>query len=717
MIKIPRSRTLWGRLRKRSLLVVPIGVGLIFSSAVAPAQAEAKNEDTPKVTICHRTDSATSPYVSIEVDQNAVDGNAGNNTGKDHYGEHTGPLASSQEVAQALKDSKTKWGDIIPPIEGVHSGLNWTSEGQAIYNNGCSYVPTSPPPPPPEKCVVNPTYAYTFNEATGSGTITAIGSEKGQEICDPLYVRAAGWSYDIPASGSPSWGQGLVGYNDVTVDKIGTFEYQPPQIETCRQYDVYASFVGFDQLTLPEHLLGPNNPFEPKFLHQVLNGKGPNPTWSYTTSEGCNPPPPPPDQPCLANFDPATGYVNPDEVGKEPTQVENGLEFGQGDLIHFPGNGVSVIGLHDLGYTVVSSTGPSPAFKMEVVQASAPTYATWNWEPYMNGHNLDATGTFSNIENGLWWSSKIISGPGSQSSPIPLAQLAVIYPSAIVLSFGTGVGSTTNSVAVVSKMTFLCGSGNFVPDVPNPGTYNEVVWDEPICSTEGGGTVNGVHNFYEQAEPTWNGATQQWDEGEYLLVNTVLVSEDVTTEKCPPDIPEPKVDQTDWVDGQWSCGATTVDQTRYNTTTTYAWSDELQKIVATVGVPVIEHNTRNLTEQEQYACPVDPGPKVTYTDWTDGKWACNATTVDQTRTATTTTYKWDEEPQTYVVDKVSDPVTEHQTRNLTEQEQYACPGTLADTGADNVWLRILLTASAVGGGIGLIVFSRRRKSSTLTPLA
>jgi hypothetical protein len=91
----------------------------------------------PKVTICHRTDSVTNPYVQETVDQNAVDGVGGN----DHFGQHTGPLASSTSVAQALKDAHTKWGDIIPPVDGVEDGLNWTTEGQAIYNNSCT-VPT-----------------------------------------------------------------------------------------------------------------------------------------------------------------------------------------------------------------------------------------------------------------------------------------------------------------------------------------------------------------------------------------------------------------------------------------------------------------------------------------------------------------------------------------------------------------------------------------------
>jgi len=110
----------------------------------APATASQSGEDH-KVTLCHRTNSEQNPYVVITVDKAGVF-----KTGHDSHDE--GGVYRSGDKARG-----ERWGDIIPPFAyyaspqdqrdgtvSAYEGLNWTAEGQAVYNNGCA--PTPPPP-------------------------------------------------------------------------------------------------------------------------------------------------------------------------------------------------------------------------------------------------------------------------------------------------------------------------------------------------------------------------------------------------------------------------------------------------------------------------------------------------------------------------------------------------------------------------------------------
>ena len=128
-------------MKNKNAILIVLGtiVVIVLLGWAINVSAAAKPKEEEKVTICHRGNSVTNPYQKISVDASAVDGE-GNN---DHT-QHTGPVATSEEVAQALKDNKEKWGDIIPNV------LNWTTEGIAIYDNNCEYVaPVTPPVEPP----------------------------------------------------------------------------------------------------------------------------------------------------------------------------------------------------------------------------------------------------------------------------------------------------------------------------------------------------------------------------------------------------------------------------------------------------------------------------------------------------------------------------------------------------------------------------------------
>jgi len=103
------------------------------------AQATPGNGDN--VIICHRTSSHTNPYTVNTVDPDSIDNDGDNDHGNgDHYLNHTGPI-----WYQGITGD---WGDIIPPV-GRHNGLNWTTQGQDILNNGCNIPSNEDPTPTP----------------------------------------------------------------------------------------------------------------------------------------------------------------------------------------------------------------------------------------------------------------------------------------------------------------------------------------------------------------------------------------------------------------------------------------------------------------------------------------------------------------------------------------------------------------------------------------
>lgn len=139
----------------------------VFSFAALPTNNV--NAVKEEVTICHRTKSTENPYVVLKVDADSVDGNTGNDNGQgDHYKEHTGPVHNSS------MPNGGDWGDIIPPAAG-HNGLNWTTEGQAIYNNGCNPVtPQQPGTPGSAVSLVCPVNTYTLTVSNTGTTDLAV---------------------------------------------------------------------------------------------------------------------------------------------------------------------------------------------------------------------------------------------------------------------------------------------------------------------------------------------------------------------------------------------------------------------------------------------------------------------------------------------------------------------------------------------------------------
>ena len=140
------TRTITLARESRTSLAIAAGAALALSMLylVSPALAT-KPDPLHQVTICHRTNSVTNPYVIITVDEASVDGDAGNDNGKgDHLLEHLGPVFDANNPPPPPHNGD-QWGDIIPPFYSDGStptgypSLNWNAAGQALFENGCNF--------------------------------------------------------------------------------------------------------------------------------------------------------------------------------------------------------------------------------------------------------------------------------------------------------------------------------------------------------------------------------------------------------------------------------------------------------------------------------------------------------------------------------------------------------------------------------------------------
>jgi hypothetical protein len=143
------------RARRLSWLVV---AGLTTAALVAPSSASATQpgkDGEHKVTICHRTNSVTNPYVVITVDYSGADGGLVHDNGNGDHTNHLGPVFdfdADPDVAYPPPHNGDQWGDIIPAFSwpgdehhagGSFPGLNWDDAGQVIWRDGCGRIVTT----------------------------------------------------------------------------------------------------------------------------------------------------------------------------------------------------------------------------------------------------------------------------------------------------------------------------------------------------------------------------------------------------------------------------------------------------------------------------------------------------------------------------------------------------------------------------------------------
>ena len=156
--------------RTAGIAAATLGMGLLALPFAAGASATQPDPEH-KVTICHRTNSVTNPYVVETVDEASVNSDSGDDHGQGDHHIHTGPVFDSGTEYPAPHNGD-QWGDIIPPFyaDGVTPGywdtLNWNEAGQAIFANDCNLVvasetptdePTTPTDEPTDPVTETPT--------------------------------------------------------------------------------------------------------------------------------------------------------------------------------------------------------------------------------------------------------------------------------------------------------------------------------------------------------------------------------------------------------------------------------------------------------------------------------------------------------------------------------------------------------------------------------
>lgn len=187
-------------------LAAVITVSAIFLGALIQKNINLA-EAADKVTICHSTDSQANPYITNDPNK------SGDVSGHD---DHDGAV-----WYQGIADHS--WGDIIPPFEyeectGTgrdkicttenYAGKNWTTDGQAIWNNNCS-IPGTPSLSPTPTATATPTITPSptpvvptekpcdgdCNEPTSTPTSTPVATETpNSDLC----ANIDGIQYSIP---------------------------------------------------------------------------------------------------------------------------------------------------------------------------------------------------------------------------------------------------------------------------------------------------------------------------------------------------------------------------------------------------------------------------------------------------------------------------------------------------------------------------------------
>ncbi|MGJ9474074.1 MULTISPECIES: hypothetical protein, partial [unclassified Actinotignum] len=145
--------------------------------------------------------------------------------------------------------------------------------------------------------------------------------------------------------------------------------------------------------------------------------------------------------------------------------------------------------------------------------------------------------------------------------------------------------------------------------------------------------------------------------------------------KEKPAQPPAQVTATDWVDGAKDCNTRKVSQSRTVTTTPHRWDSSSRKWVLDTAKASKKTETRqrDMNDGEHRQCTPQPPAQVTATNWVDGDKDCNTRRVSQSRTVTTTPYRWDSSSRKWVPDtSKASQKTESRQRDMNDGEHRAC---------------------------------------------
>lgn len=146
-----------------------------------------------------------------------------------------------------------------------------------------------------------------------------------------------------------------------------------------------------------------------------------------------------------------------DEENPNPFPVTEGLVFYKNADLGWIVE-TTIGDIESLDYTVSHSDSWAPSFQL-ITHSDQYGYARLVWEPYMQSGGLNANaGEYTDLQDGMWWTNKIASGPGSQANPRPLSFFddagGAGWTNVGVYAIDLHQGSTTVSTSVVTKVMY-----------------------------------------------------------------------------------------------------------------------------------------------------------------------------------------------------------------------------------------------------------------------